>query len=318
MDAQSLSWVLVVAFAIVVLLGPIVIPLLHRFKFGQAIRAEGPARHQKKSGTPTMGGLMIIISVVFTAMRFSNSPTTDILLFAMVGFGVIGLLDDGIKVIRHRNLGLTALQKIILQVIVVVLFYLFLYIRGWHFELFIPGFNTALQLGPFYLVFLTFFMIGTANAVNITDGLDGLATGTTAIAFGAFAAMAWWESQWNVSVFAMATVGALLGFLVYNRHPAKVFMGDTGSLALGGGLAAAAVLTRSEIWLALVGGIFVIEALSVIIQVISFQSFGRRVFKMSPLHHHFELVGWSEWRVVTIFWLFGLAMSLAALYLYVR
>ncbi|PWI57705.1 phospho-N-acetylmuramoyl-pentapeptide-transferase [Sulfoacidibacillus thermotolerans] len=318
MDAQSLSWILVVSFAIVVLLGPIAIPLLQRLKFGQAIRAEGPARHQQKSGTPTMGGMMILLSVVFTALRFSSSPTTDLLIFAMVGFGIIGLLDDGIKVLRHRNLGLTARQKLVLQVLVVVLFYLFLYFRGWHFELYIPGFNTALQLGPFYLIFLAFFMIGTANAVNITDGLDGLAAGTTAIAFAAFAAMAWWESQWNISVFAMATVGALLGFLVYNRHPAKVFMGDTGSLALGGGLAAVAVLTRSEIWLALIGGIFVIEALSVIIQVISFQSFGRRVFKMSPLHHHFELIGWSEWRVVTTFWLVGLALSIAALYFYVR
>ncbi len=318
MDVQSLSFILGVSFAIVLLLGPIAIPLLHRFRFGQAIRAEGPARHQQKSGTPTMGGVLVILSVAFTAWRFSSSPTIGILVFVMVAFGLIGLLDDAIKVVRRRNLGLTARQKLVAQVVVVVVFYVTLYLRGWHFELLMPGTGYPLQLGVFYLPFLAFFMIGTANAVNITDGLDGLAAGTTAIAFAAFSAMAWWESQWNVSAFAMAAVGALIGFLVFNRHPAKVFMGDTGSLALGGSLAAIAVLTRSEIWLALVGGIFVIEALSVIIQVFSFQTFGRRVFRMSPLHHHFELVGWSEWRVVTTFWLTGLALSVVALYLYIR
>lgn len=318
MDAKSLTWVLLVSFLIVVLLGPIVIPLLRRFKFGQAIRSEGPMRHQQKAGTPTMGGLLIFASVAFTSWRFSSSPTTAILVLTMIGFGLIGLLDDGIKIVRRRNLGLTARQKLIGQALVVILFYLALYLRGWHFELAVPFLSQPLQLGIFYLPFLAFFMIGTANAVNITDGLDGLAAGTTAIAFGAYAFLAWWDSQWNVSVFAMTLVGALLGFLIYNRHPAKVFMGDTGSIALGGGLAAVAVLTRTEIWLALIGGIFVIEALSVIIQVISFQSFGKRVFKMSPLHHHFELVGWSEWRVVTTFWAVGFAMSAAALYFYIR
>ncbi|MHB1626851.1 MAG: phospho-N-acetylmuramoyl-pentapeptide-transferase [Bacilli bacterium] len=318
MDVQSLSFILGVSFAIVLLLGPIAIPLLHRFRFGQAIRSEGPARHQQKSGTPTMGGVLVILSVAFTAWRFSSSPTIGILVFAMVAFGLIGLLDDAIKIVRRRNLGLTARQKLMAQVVVVVVFYVMLYLRGWHFELLIPGTGYPLRLGVLYLPFLALFMIGTANAVNITDGLDGLAAGTTAIAFAAFSAMAWWESQWNVSVFAMAAVGALIGFLVFNRHPAKVFMGDTGSLALGGALAAIAVLTRSEIWLALVGGIFVIEALSVIIQVFSFQTFGRRVFRMSPLHHHFELAGWSEWRVVATFWLTGLALSVIALYLYVR
>ncbi len=318
MDAQSLSWVLLVSFLIVLLLGPMAIPLLHRFKFGQAIREEGPMRHQLKSGTPTMGGVLMVVSVAFTAWRFSSSPVTWILLLAFVGFAIVGLLDDALKVVRKKNLGLTARQKLLGQVIVVVLFYLALYAKGWHFELIIPYFNVPLQLGVLYLPFLALFMVGFANAVNLTDGLDGLASGTTAIAYAAYAFMAWWDSQWNVSVFAMAMVGALLGFLVFNRHPAKLFMGDTGSLALGGGLAAVAVLTRSEIWLALIGGVFVIETLSVIIQVISFQSFGKRVFKMSPLHHHFELVGWSEWKVVGTFWAAGLAMSILAIYWYVR
>lgn len=318
MDVQSLSWTLAVSFAIVALLGPIAIPILHRFKFGQAIRAEGPVRHQQKKGTPTMGGILIILAVAFTTWRFSSSPTTWILLLVLVGYGAIGLLDDVLKIVRKRNQGLTARQKLVLQVFVAVLFYLTLYVRGWHFELLVPFVNAPLSLGIFYLPFLAVFMVGFSNAVNLTDGLDGLAAGTAAIAFAAFAFMAWWDSQWNVSVFAMATVGALLGFLIYNRHPARLFMGDTGSLALGGALSAVAVLTRSELWLVLVGVIFIVEVLSVVIQVISFQSFGKRVFKMSPIHHHFELSGWSEWRVVTTFWATTLALCVVALYLYVR
>lgn len=318
MDARSLSWVLLVSFLIVVFLTPLVIPLLRRFKFGQHVRAEGPMRHQAKKGTPTMGGILFLASVVFTAWRFSSSPTTWLLLLVTVGFGFIGLADDGLKILRKQNLGLTARQKLLFQVLVAVLFYLALYWRGWHFELLIPIVNVPLSLGFLYLPFLALLMVGAANAVNLTDGLDGLAAGTAAIAFATYAALAWYESQWNVSVFAMAMCGALLGFLVYNRHPARVFMGDTGSLALGGALAAAAVLTRTELWLALIGGIFVIEALSVIIQVISYQSFGRRVFRMSPLHHHFELAGWSEWRVVTTFWTVALALCTVALVLYMR
>ncbi len=318
MDAQSLTWILVISFAIVVLLGPIAIPLLRRFKFGQAVRAEGPARHQQKSGTPTMGGLLFIVSTLLTAWRFSGSVITWLLLLVMLGFGLIGLADDGFKIIRKRNLGLTAMQKLIAQVAVVVVFYLALYFTGWHFTLRIPGLGVGVNLGLWYLLFLVVFMVGTANAVNLTDGLDGLAAGTAAIAFAVYAVIAWWESQWNVSVFAMAMVGALLGFFVYNRHPAKVFMGDTGSLALGGSLAAVAVLTHAELWLLLIGLIFVIETLSVIIQVISFQTTGKRVFKMSPLHHHFELSGWSEWRVVLTFWGVGLIVGLLALLMYIQ
>lgn len=318
MDVQSLSFIIVVSFVVVVALGPLLIPLLRRFKFGQAIRAEGPARHQAKSGTPTMGGVLFILSIVFTAWRFSSSSTTWILLLALVGFGVIGLLDDGIKIIRRRNLGLTARQKLVGQVFVAVLFYLALYARGWHFDLMIPFVQSPIHLGMLYLPFLALFMVATANAVNVTDGLDGLAAGTSAIAFGTFAAIAWMDSQWDVSAFSTAVVGALLGFLVYNRHPAKVFMGDTGSLALGGALAAVAVLSRTEMWLVVIGGVFVLETLSVIIQVISFQTVGRRVFKMSPIHHHFELSGWSEWKVVTTFWATGILFSACALYLYLR
>jgi phospho-N-acetylmuramoyl-pentapeptide-transferase len=317
-DELSLSWILVVSFLLVVLMGPIAIPLLHRLKFGQSIRGEGPMRHQKKAGTPTMGGILIILAAGFTAWRFSASPTTWLLLLATVGFGVVGFLDDILKIKRKKNLGLTARQKLFGQVLVVVLFYISLYMRGWHFELVVPFASTPLSLGILYLPFLALFMVGTTNAVNLTDGLDGLAAGTSAIAYVAYAFLAWSQSQWNVSAFAMAMVGGLVGFLVFNRHPARIFMGDTGSLALGGGLAAAAVLTRTELWLILIGGVFVAETLSVIIQVISFQSFGRRVFRMSPLHHHFELAGWSEWRVVTTFWAVGALLSMCAIYLYLH
>lgn len=318
MDELSLAWTTGVAFLIVLCLGPIAIPLLRRFKFGQAIRAEGPTRHLEKQGTPTMGGVMLILAIVFTAWRFSSSPTTWILILALVGYGAIGLLDDSLKILRRKNLGLTARQKLVLQVVVAVLFYLALYSYGWHFDLSLPFLAQPLNLGIFYLPFLAFFMVGFSNAVNITDGLDGLASGIAAIAFAAFAFLAWWNSQWNVSIFAMAVVGALLGFLVYNRHPARVFMGDTGSLALGGALAAVAVLTRTEFWLLIVGGVFVVEVLSVIIQVFSFQTFGRRVFKMSPIHHHFELVGWSEWKVVSVFWGTTALLSATALFLYLK
>ncbi len=318
MDVQSLTWTLLASFVIVVLLGPIAIPLLRRFKFGQAIRAEGPMRHQQKTGTPTMGGIIFLLTVVFVSLRFSSSPTMWILLVATLGFAIIGFLDDVLKILRKRNLGLTAKQKLTGQVIVVIAFFLTLYFRGWHFELAIPFMNQSLQLGIFYPLFLVIFMVGFSNAVNLTDGLDGLAAGTSAIAFTAFAFMAWWNSQWNVSVFSISMVGALLGFLVYNRHKARIFMGDTGSLGIGGALAAVAVLTHSEIWLLLIGLIFIIETLSVMIQVISFQAFGRRVFKMSPIHHHFELLGWSEWRVVLSFWVFTALCSGFALYLFLR
>ena len=316
MDIGSLSWVLFISFIIVVLLGPIVIPFLHRLKFGQAIREDGPTSHQKKTGTPTMGGLLFLASATFVALRFSGSPTIQILLFVLLGFASIGFLDDFLIILRKKNLGLTARQKLLLQVLVVVGFLLILHFRGWHFVLDLPFWPFGLSLGIFYPLFLVIFMVGFSNAVNFTDGLDGLATGTSAIAFAAFAYITYCKSEWNVSVFATAMVGALLGFLVYNRHKAKIFMGDTGSLALGGALAAVSVLTHAEIWLLLIGLIFLIETLSVMLQVFSFKTFGRRIFKMSPIHHHFELSGWSEWRIVISFWSFTAICSLLALFLY--
>ncbi|MUK89532.1 phospho-N-acetylmuramoyl-pentapeptide-transferase [Ornithinibacillus sp. L9] len=312
-----------IAFLVTVLLSPIFIPFLRRLKFGQSIREEGPQSHIKKTGTPTMGGIMIVISIIITSiiMVSKNNATTIgyelyLLLFVLIGYGLLGFLDDFIKVAMKRNLGLTSRQKMLGQIIIALIFYFIL--RGQDFPTYIqiPGTNIQWELGWGYALLIIFMLVGASNAVNLTDGLDGLLAGTAAIAFGAFGILAWYGFPQNeVAIFSLAVVGALLGFLVFNAHPAKVFMGDTGSLALGGAIAAVAILTKLEILLVIIGGVFVIETLSVIIQVISFKTTGKRVFKMSPLHHHYELLGWSEWRVVTTFWLIGIVFAALGIYI---
>ncbi|MFD2170822.1 phospho-N-acetylmuramoyl-pentapeptide-transferase [Tumebacillus lipolyticus] len=320
MDMQILLWTTGVSFVIALLLAPLFIPFLRRLKFGQAIRAEGPQGHQKKAGTPTMGGVIFLIAMSITAIKFSElSPELWLLLFVTLAYGTVGFLDDYIKVALKRNLGLRARQKLIGQILVGVVLYVVMYYTGMiDMTISIPFFDVQWDLGFFYLPFLVLIVIASSNAVNLTDGLDGLAAGTTAIAFGSYAILAWWTSNMEVAIFCAAMVGGLIGFLVFNVHPAKVFMGDTGSLALGGALATVAILTKTEIWLVLIGGVFVVEVLSVILQVISFQTFGKRLFKMSPLHHHFELLGWSEWRVVGTFWTAGLCLAVSALVLYLK
>lgn len=317
---QVILFTIVMGFLISVLLSPIIIPFLRRLKFGQSIREEGPKSHQKKSGTPTMGGVMIIISIIITTIvmtgKFSQlSVEMYLLLFVTFGYGLLGFLDDFIKVVMKRNLGLTSRQKLLGQVIIAIIFYLVFTQYGFSTEIGIPGTTFSLDLGWGYIVLVVFMLVGGSNAVNLTDGLDGLLSGTAAIAFGAFAVLAWNQSQYDVAIFSVAVVGAVLGFLVFNAHPAKVFMGDTGSLALGGAIVTIAILTKLEILLVLIGGVFVIETLSVIIQVISFKTTGKRVFKMSPLHHHYELVGWSEWRVVVTFWTIGLIFAVLGIYI---
>lgn len=320
MIEQVLFFTILLGFLITVLLSPIFIPFLRRLKFGQSIREEGPKSHQKKTGTPTMGGVMILISIIVTTLvmtgKFSE-PTirTYLLLFVTLGFGLLGFLDDFIKVVMKRNLGLTSKQKLLGQIIVSVIFYFILKQTNFSTSVEIPFTDYSFELGYFYALFIVFWLVGFSNAVNLTDGLDGLVSGTGAIAFGAFAVLAWNQSQFEVSIFAVAVVGAVLGFLVFNAHPAKVFMGDTGSLALGGAIAAVAIITKLEIILILIGGVFVVETLSVILQVISFKTTGKRIFRMSPLHHHFELVGWSEWRVVVTFWSVGLILAVVGIYI---
>ncbi|WP_246940187.1 phospho-N-acetylmuramoyl-pentapeptide-transferase [Bacillus pinisoli] len=320
MIEQVILFTIIIAFLISVLLSPIFIPFLRRLKFGQSIREEGPKSHQKKSGTPTMGGLMILASIIITtlivAFQFST-PSIEIflLLFVTIGYGILGFLDDYIKVAMKRNLGLTSKQKLIGQIVIAIIFFIIFIQYDFSTVVGIPGTDLSYDLGWFYVVFLIFMLVGGSNAVNLTDGLDGLLAGTAAIAFGAFAVLAWSQGQINISIFSLAVVGAVLGFLVFNAHPAKVFMGDTGSLALGGAIATIAILTKLELLLVIIGGVFVLETLSVIIQVISFKTTGKRVFKMSPLHHHYELVGWSEWRVVVTFWAVGLIFSVIGIYI---
>ena len=323
MDIFMLVITIAISFLITFLLSPIVIPFLKRLKFGQSIREDGPKSHMKKSGTPTMGGIMIIVSILATSLiivhKFSPDPIgyeLYLLLFVLLGYGIIGFLDDFIKVALKRNLGLTSKQKMFGQLLIAVIFYGILYYLEYPTYLKVPGTSIQWDLGWAYGLLVVFMLVGTSNAVNLTDGLDGLLAGTAVIAFGAFGILAWYGfPQYEVTIFALATVGALLGFLVFNAHPAKVFMGDTGSLALGGALAAIAILAKLELLLVIIGGVFVIETLSVIIQVISFQLTGRRVFKMSPLHHHYELLGWSEWRVVTTFWFIGLIFAALGIYI---
>ncbi|MEH7353016.1 phospho-N-acetylmuramoyl-pentapeptide-transferase [Neobacillus drentensis] len=321
MKEQVIFFTIIMGFLISVLLSPIFIPFLRRLKFGQSIREEGPKSHQKKSGTPTMGGVMILFSIIITTLvmigKYSEQipVTTFLLLFVTFGFGLLGFLDDFIKVVLKRNLGLTSKQKFLGQIIISVIFYLIYKHTGQSTELKLPFGDYSIDLGWSYVFLIIFWLVGFSNAVNLTDGLDGLVSGTAAIAFGAFAVLAWNQNNFEIAVFSVAVVGAVLGFLVFNAHPAKVFMGDTGSLALGGAIAAIAILTKLEILLIIIGGVFVIETLSVILQVSSFKMTGKRIFRMSPLHHHYELVGWSEWRVVVTFWSVGLIFAILGIYI---
>jgi phospho-N-acetylmuramoyl-pentapeptide-transferase len=317
MEFKVVMFALGTAFLLSIILGPLLIPILRRLKFGQQIRTEGPQGHQKKAGTPTMGGVIILLALSVSFLRFSDLNTDAvILLVAALGYGLVGFLDDYIKIAFKRSLGLTAKQKLLGQFLFSSIVCYYLYRIGHPTSIDIPFTDWALPLGPFYYPFVVILMLGISNAVNFTDGLDGLLAGTSAIAFGAFTMIAMLVSQPETAVFSAAMIGAVLGFLVFNAHPAKVFMGDTGSLGIGGGLAAVAILTHTELLLLLIGGVFVIEVLSVIIQVVSFKTRGKRVFRMSPIHHHFELVGWSEWRIVITFWAAGLVFAaLGLLYL---
>jgi phospho-N-acetylmuramoyl-pentapeptide-transferase len=320
MTEQLLLYTLLASFFIAVLVSPFFIPFLKRLKFGQSIREEGPKSHQKKSGTPTMGGIIIVIALAlssyFIALYYGHlSIELYLLLFVTIGYGLLGFLDDFIKVVLKRNLGLTSRQKLIGQLAIAIIFYLGLQNADVPDTITLPGTEISLSLGWFYIFFVIFMLVGASNAVNLTDGLDGLLAGTATIAFGAYAVLATNALQFDVAIFSIAAVGGLLGFLVFNAHPAKVFMGDTGSLALGGAIAAIAILTKLELLLIIIGGVFVIETLSVMIQVYSFKTRGKRIFRMSPLHHHYELSGWSEWRIVVTFWTVGLLLAALGIYI---
>jgi phospho-N-acetylmuramoyl-pentapeptide-transferase len=313
-----------VAFLVTVLLGSQFIEFLQSRKFGQFVREEGPQTHLIKAGTPTMGGivmLMGLLGALVVVARPNVATLTTLLLVAVVAG--IGLYDDWQKISKKRPEGLSARYKFLLLTLAVVLADI-LAVRyvGVTQTVLVPYFDRSLVLGPgvvgiaLFSVFLLLVIAGTTNAVNLTDGLDGLAAGAAAIALLAYTAIAFLERQYDVAVICGAMVGAIVGFLWYNSHPADIFMGDTGSLAIGGVLAAAAVLTKTELLLPIVGGLFVVEALSVIVQVFIFKLTGRRVFKMAPIHHHFEFLGWDENKVVVRFWIAQAAFSSVGFFLY--
>lgn len=311
-------WALLTAFAICAVVGPWLIPELHKLHFGQSIRGCGPKEHQKKSGTPTMGGLMMIAAIVISTFVWCEiTPALAIALWLLVGHGVIGFIDDFIKVVLKRNLGLTTKQKLLLQIIVAVVYMLYPGDVGESHMLWIPGSSLQIDLGIWHYLLILILLVGTTNAVNLTDGLDGLVSWVTVPVSLAFAFIAHTAGQDGLFIMALAITGSCLGFLLFNHYPAKVFMGDTGSLALGGGIAALALLTKTELLLVIIGGVYVLEALSVIIQVTYFKlSGGKRIFRMSPLHHHFELGGWRENKVVFIFTLVSIIFSLLGVILF--
>lgn len=300
------------AFVISLVLGIFIIPMLRRLKFGQEIREEGPAWHSKKSGTPTMGGVIFILAqaimlvVLIISAKIANRSMGDVssLIAAFIlslAFGMIGFLDDYIKVVKKRNLGLTASQKFGLQFIVSLVFATLMAIGGEGTSISIPFINISLDFGWFYIPFIIFVMLASVNSVNLTDGLDGLATSVTMVVALFYMITAQYMENTAVSLFAAMIVGSLAGFLYYNWKPAKVFMGDTGSLYLGGAVCAMAIILKQPITLLIVGFVYVMETLSVIMQVTSYKLTKKRIFKMSPIHHHFEMCGWGEVKIVCVF-----------------
>ncbi len=293
----------VIAFAISVLLCPIMIPFLKKLKFGQFVRDDGPESHLKKSGTPTMGGLIILCSIVITSLLYMKSnPQILPVLFVTLGFGLVGFLDDYIKVVMKRSMGLRAWQKMLGQFLITAIFaYYLANYTDLGTSVLIP-FTGGMEwnLGFWFYPFLFVVLLGTVNGTNFTDGLDGLLSSITVLTATFFTVVAIGTAS-GLEPITCAAVGALLGFLVYNVYPAKVFMGDTGSLALGGLIGATAVMLKMPIYIVIVGCIYLVEVLSVIIQVTYFKKTGKRVFKMAPIHHHFELSGWPETKVVAIF-----------------
>lgn len=310
-----------ISFVLVMLVMPKSIQFLKKLKFGQVEREEGLESHKYKGGTPTMGGVVFVLcSVLVTYIlnfSFFNNPYIHLITFAFVGFGLVGFLDDYLIVVKKSNKGLKPLYKYALQSVVAIAFYFLAkaFIPEFDTSISIPIIHSQVDLGWFYPVFVYFMFTAESNAVNLTDGLDGLATGLSMVAIAPFVIFAVMTKNYPVAIYAMAIVGALLGFMYYNYHPARIFMGDTGSLALGGVLAALALLTNQELLLILIGGVFLMETLSVIIQVVSFKTRGKRVFKMAPIHHHFEMLGWSEQQVVITFWFLGFLCGLIGIVL---
>jgi len=303
------------ALLVSLLIGPVLIPALYKMKFGQYIREDGPERHFRKAGTPTLGGWIFLAGAGAGTLMFAQkSGEVLLVLGTTLGFGIIGFIDDYLKIVLKRSLGLRARQKLAGQfglAVIAAVTAVFFLDRGTDIIIPFTGYRWDLGL-VLYLIFSTLVTVSTVNAVNLTDGLDGLAAGSMTVSASAFVFICLMMGKpiSDTAVFAAALAGSCLGFLRFNIYPARVFMGDTGSLALGGALAALAMVTRTELFVPLIGIVYTVETLSVIIQVISFKTTGKRVFRMSPLHHHYELAGWSERKVVRAFWLVSLAGAL--------
>lgn len=310
---------IMIGFLISVVLGLVIIPFLKKMHAGQKISIFVGETHRKKEGTPTMGGLIFIISTVAATVgliitnKISYTSNLGIVLLVFLGYACIGFLDDFLSIRKGNNEGLTAYQKLFMQVLIAIGFF-YIYMRsGGQTALVIGTLHIDIEMGWLYGLFILFVLVGSSNAVNLTDGLDGLAGGLSAIAFIAFSLISLIVGFEDIGIFSLILVGSLLGFLIYNTYPAKVFMGDTGSLALGGVMGAIAILTHRELTLLVVAGIFVIETLSVIIQTFWVQVFHKKLFLMTPIHHHFEKLGWQETDIVKLFWVCGLILSMAGI-----
>ena len=308
-----------IAFGISVILCPFFIPLFKRFHIGQQVRTDGPKEHLKKSGTPTMGGIVILLSVLLTSLFYITCcPELAPVLFVMLAFGVIGFLDDTIKIFRKRSLGLTSLQKLLLEVGVTAIFASYMSVNGFATKVLLPftgGLEEGiyLELGGWFGPLLFFGMLGCVNGANFTDGIDGLASGVTFL-IAVFLSVVSVGREHGITPIVCAVSGALLGFLVYNMYPARVFMGDTGSLALGGFVAASAFLLQIPLFLVMIGIVYLAEVFSVILQVAVFKlCHGKRLFKMAPIHHHFELCGWQEPKITAVFTILTAACCILAL-----
>lgn len=312
-----------VGFVLVLIAMPRVIPFLHKMKFGQVEREEGLASHKVKNGTPTMGGIVFVLAailgtaistLIFDIKNIFN-PELILTTIVLVGYSLIGLIDDALIIVKHSNKGLPPLAKLLAQIALAIIcyFYAMNFIPGFTSVVTIPLVDISIDFKYFYPFLILIMFAGESNGVNLSDGLDGLATGLSMIAIAPFIIFSIMTKDYVLASYATAMVGALLGFMMFNYHPAKIFMGDVGSLGLGGFLAVLAILTKQELLLILVGGVFLMETLSVIIQVTSFKLRGKRVFKMAPVHHHFEMLGWSEQQVTISFWFIGFICGILAI-----
>ncbi len=314
---------MMLGFIFAIICGLIFIPFLKKLHFGQHVSELIGERHLKKEGTPTMGGIIFIVPVLITLFllylrgSIETNHNLTIVLFVFLSYAALGFIDDWLKVRYHNNQGLRISTKFLLQMIIALVFFYIFMKNGGEPVIDITSLNIAIPMGWTFGLFILFLLVGSSNAVNITDGLDGLCGGLSVIAFVALGIITWnttWmEGYQEVAIFCFVLVGALLGFLLFNTHPARVFMGDLGSLSLGATMAAICIVTRHELSLAVIGGVFVIETLSSLIQIIAIRKFNKKVFKMAPLHHHFEQLGWSENDIVKMFYVVGLLLAMAAI-----